>query len=415
MSSPESSSSSHLHGRSRHGSVMGQIPGPDIMSPALSTMPTTRRSRALSDARIVALRTESRSDSDIAKKIAIAFRELTYRHTWIIPLWILLASYSLYFLSDPNSLSHRVLKKFVVPSYKIPGTDQYGKGRNDFFFVAYYAIFFTFLREFMMICVFRPIAKSVGIKNEGKIKRFMEQCYAIFYYGISGPLGLWIMHGLPLWWFETTPFYLDYPHYTHDFWFKIYYLGQASFWSQQALVMILQLEKPRKDYQALVLHHIVTIALIWCSYRFHFTWMGLEVFLTMDISDFFFAIAKTSNYLDSEFTGPIFVFFVISWIYLRHWVNLRILWSILTEFRTVGAWELNWVTQQYKCYISQPIVFFLLGTLQLINLYWLYLILRILWRFVQGSAAKDDRSDDEEESEGETDDESSEEETKKSR
>ncbi|KAG2733306.1 hypothetical protein G9P44_004296 [Scheffersomyces stipitis] len=398
----------------RHrGSSVGEINVGDTAAPGLSTMRTSKRQRKMSDARIVALSCESSSDIAILKKIGIASRELCYRHTWIVPLLVLIASYSTYWLSGVDTRVHRFLEALVVPSYKIPGTDQYGKGENDFYFVGFYAIFFTFLREFVVVCVLRPLAKALGIKRESKVKRFMEQGYAIFYYGLSGPAGLWIMSTLPLWFFETTPFYVNYPHKTHDFYFKVYYLGQAAFWVQQSVVLILQLEKPRKDFKELVLHHIITIALIWSSYRFHFTWMGLEIFITMDVSDFFLASSKTLNYLDYAISGPFIFVFALIWIYLRHYVNIRILWSVLTEFRTVGEWELNWDTQQYKCYISQPIVFFLIAALQIVNLYWLFLIFRILSRYIFGGVAKDERSDDDSETEETGEEETGEEEAKK--
>jgi acyl-CoA-dependent ceramide synthase len=87
------------------------------------------------------------------------------------------------------------------------------------------------------------------------------------------------------------------------------------------------------------------------------------------------------------------------WIYLRHYLNLKILWAVLTEFRTVGPFELNWETQQYKCWISQYITFALLASLQAVNLFWLYLILRILANYIFNSVTKDERSEDEEEEE----------------
>jgi TLC domain len=43
---------------------------------------------------------------------------------------------------------------------------------------------------------------------------------------------------------------------------KRYYLMQASYWCQQLIVLVLRLEKPRKDYKELVAHHIVTLWLI---------------------------------------------------------------------------------------------------------------------------------------------------------
>lgn len=95
--------------------------------------------------------------------------------------------------------------------------------------------------------------------------------------------------------------------------------------------------------------------------------------------------------------GPYFALFVCSWVYLRHFLNLKILFSILTEFATVGPYELNWETQQYKCLLSQVITFSLLAALQALNLFWLFFIIRIAYRFVFLNVAKDDRSDEEDE------------------
>jgi acyl-CoA-dependent ceramide synthase len=43
---------------------------------------------------------------------------------------------------------------------------------------------------------------------------------------------------------------------------KRYYLMQAAFWTQQLFVLLLRLEKPRKDYYELVAHHFVTLWLV---------------------------------------------------------------------------------------------------------------------------------------------------------
>ena len=385
----------------RRGSSVGNIHLGDTSSPAFSTMQRRASSRKRSDARLHQISIKLGLDSDWASVLWIAFRELCLRQTWIIPGLVVVATVGLYVILSPGLYIHDILGRGIVLSYHVPGTNQYGKGVNDFYFVFYYSLFFTFLREFVMCCFLRPLAAYCGITREAKQKRFMEQTYAIFYTGCLGPFGLWIMLGLPIWYYNTTEFYVTYPHFTHSFLFKLYYLGQAAYWVQQTIVLSLQLEKPRKDFQELVFHHIVTIALIWCLYRFHFTWMGIAIYITMDISDFFLSISKTLNYLDSPMTIPALSVFVVSWIYFRHYLNLKILYSVLTEFRTVGEWELNWDTQQDKCYISQPTVFFLIGALQLVNAYWLFLIFRIIYRYVTGGIAKDERSDDEEEEEEE--------------
>jgi len=64
--------------------------------------------------------------------------------------------------------------------------------------------------------------------------------------------------------------------------------------------MILGLEKPRKDWYELVGHHAVTVALAGGSYWFHFTHMGIGVFITHDISDFFFAVCHSPHFLSTQ-------------------------------------------------------------------------------------------------------------------
>ena len=56
--------------------------------------------------------------------------------------------------------------------------------------------------------------------------------------------------------------YEGYPHRTHDAAFKFYYLLQAAYWAQQAVVMTIGMEKPRKDFRELIAHHVVTLVLI---------------------------------------------------------------------------------------------------------------------------------------------------------
>jgi acyl-CoA-dependent ceramide synthase len=73
----------------------------------------------------------------------------------------------------------------------------------------------------------------------------------------------------------------------------------------------------------------------------------------------------------------------------------------LTEFRTVGLYELNWETQQYKCWISQIITFALLACLQALNLFWLSLLLRSAKNYVFDNVRADERSDNEQEDEEE--------------
>ncbi|KAL8968769.1 MAG: hypothetical protein Q9197_004703 [Variospora fuerteventurae] len=332
-------------------------------------------------------------------------------HTWMLPLAILLAFLSLYAVNPTES---NILHPFIFLSYRLPldaGADpstppHYGKGRWDIAFVSFYTILLSFTREFIMQELLRPLARRCGLRSEGKQSRFMEQMYTAIYFILMGPAGLYVMSRTPVWYFNTRGMYEFFPHRSHEAVFKFYYLFQAAYWAQQAIVLLLGMEKPRKDFKELVAHHIVTLALIALSYRFHFTYMGIAVYIAHDISDFFLAnstnvrllvqTSKSLNYINSSLQGPYFGACILIWIYLRHIQTLRIILSLFTEFQTVGPYELNWETQQYKCLLSNVITFGLLAALQALNLFWLYCLFRSAYRFVVHKIAKDDRSDDDE-------------------
>lgn len=223
------------------------------------------------------------------------WKSYSMKHTWLNPLVVCLAVVLAYAIrpSPSNPVYPALFLSYPLPRDKgaDPATPiQYGKGAKDFAFVAFYTIVLSFTREFLMQRFLRPLAIHCGIRSRGKQARFMEQTYTAMYFALFGPLGLYIMSRTPIWYFNTAAMYESFPHKTHEALFKAYYLLQASYWAQQMIVLLLMLEKPRKDFKELVAHHIITLSLIWCSYRFHFTYMGIAVYITHDVSDFFLAV-----------------------------------------------------------------------------------------------------------------------------
>jgi acyl-CoA-dependent ceramide synthase len=234
-----------------------------------------------------------RSRRSIRRKLKNHAKE----HTWLVPLVLILGVLSLYAINPSES---NVMHHFIFLSYKLPARDyhegieeipQYGKGLWDVAFVSFYTIVLSFTREFAMQELLRPLARFAGIKSRGKQLRFMEQMYTAMYFGVTGPFGLYVMSRSPVWYFKTAAMYEGFPHRSHEAPFKFYYLFEAAYWAQQAIVMLLGQEKRRKDFKELVAHHIVTLSLIALSYRFHFTYMGIAIYVSHDISDFFLAVS----------------------------------------------------------------------------------------------------------------------------
>lgn len=72
-----------------------------------------------------------------------------------------------------------------------------------------------------------------------------------------------------------------------------------------------------------------------------------------------------------------------------------------SQFATIGLYKLDWETEQYKCSISHWIAFVLLAALQAVNIFWFFLVLRILKRVIRtfGEEKVDERSEYDEEDE----------------
>lgn len=328
---------SHLRPRARRRSSLGCDPRGDTGGPALATIkpiagshlhtipatpsPTVREHRR--SGRFARARRKVR-------RFFSRWKRLSFRHTWVNPLLVVLCfvvPYAIspgkdswaypffglsYRLDDQSSGGHHADLPFSAKNAFTPGgaqnsplssdpsswtnrlhTVQYGKGLKDLLFVTFYTVFLSLCRESIMQLLLRPIAiHTFGIpRSSQKLARFMEQAYTAIYFSVSAPIGLYVMSHSPIWYFETRPMYEGFPHRTHSAIFKAYYLVQASYWMQQALVLLLQLEKPRKDFRELVAHHLITLGLIAGSYRYHFGRMGLAVYIIHDVSDFFLAVS----------------------------------------------------------------------------------------------------------------------------
>lgn len=70
------------------------------------------------------------------------------------------------------------------------GGIRYDKGPQDALFLAFYIIVFSFLRQAITEFGVRPLAVKLGVRGESKLKRFMEQGYALCYFLASASLGL---------------------------------------------------------------------------------------------------------------------------------------------------------------------------------------------------------------------------------
>lgn len=151
---------------------------------SISTMPLQPHSKQASDRR------RARAASNTSRPLD-PIAESTHKHTWIIPGAIAAALFLLFlvFGGDDESNPFRALVLLSYPILQADGSVVYGKGRKDLMFCGFYTAVFTFIREFSMEMVLRPLARWLEL-SKSKQSRFMEQCYALVYFIAFGLFGL---------------------------------------------------------------------------------------------------------------------------------------------------------------------------------------------------------------------------------
>lgn len=89
----------------------------------------------------------------------------------------------------PNPFESLIFISHYIPTSS-PDDPRYAKGYLDLLFVAYYIIFFSFVRQTITVTIFRSLGKYFGIKKRAKLDRYGEQGYALVYFGVMGAWGV---------------------------------------------------------------------------------------------------------------------------------------------------------------------------------------------------------------------------------
>ncbi|CAF4253937.1 unnamed protein product [Rotaria sp. Silwood2] len=184
---------------------------------------------------------------------------------------------------------------------------------------------------------------------------------------------------------------------------KLMYFIQCGFYLH-SVYGTLYMDYKRKDFYVMLLHHVVTMALIFVSYATRYHKIGLLVLYVHDITDIWLELTKALHYLGSREDGrqyPIwetaasgcFIMFTFCWFLFRlYWYPMKVLYSagVVTAYR---AYDKGCGLYAF----FNGLLWILLG----LNIYWLYFILQFLFRVCSGTLnnlhdVREDEDDDDE-------------------
>ncbi|XP_043979017.1 ceramide synthase 5 [Gambusia affinis] len=195
------------------------------------------------------------------------------------------------------------------------------------------------------------------------------------------------------WMWDTRHCWYNYPYQVMTPGLYHYYVTELAFyWS---LMFSQFTDIKRKDFLIMFIHHLATVSLISFSYANNMARVGSLVLCVHDASDFLLEAAKMANYTkyqrlcDCLFIVFSVVFFITRLVIYPVWVLNS---TMFESWAIIGPYPSWWVFNV------------LLLLLQVMHVFWAYLIFRIAFKAImRGKVCNDVRSDIESSSEEEPD------------
>ncbi|XP_034035743.1 ceramide synthase 2-like isoform X1 [Thalassophryne amazonica] len=217
-------------------------------------------------------------------------------------------------------------------------------------------------------------------------KKFCEASWRFVFYLIAFTAGLCSLINTA-WFWDHRECWRGYPKQPMSETHYWYYILELSFYL--SLLLCVSVDVKRKDFKEQVIHHIATIFLISFSYCGNYVRVGTLVMLVHDSSDFLLESAKMFHYAGWTRTcDSLFVVFALVFLVTRLVVYpCRVVHTTLVVSR-----------EFFQPFFGYYFFNILLLILQALHIFWAYLILRMVCKFVfLGKVEKDERSDEESE------------------
>ncbi|KAM4739093.1 ceramide synthase 1 isoform 1-T1 [Anableps anableps] len=257
-----------------------------------------------------------------------------------------------------------------------------------FFFCAF---LWTIIRKGLTESLFKPLAQWCRLMPKDAAK-MPESAWKLVFYTMSWSYSTYLLF------FSSYSFFHDPPSVFYN-WksgmtvptdIAIAYLIQGSFYGHSIYATV-NMDTWRKDSAVMVVHHIITLALISFSYAFRYHNVGILVLFLHDINDVLLEFTKLNVYLKSRGGGYHLlndvlsnmgsVSFSITWFWFRlYWFPLKVLYATcVSSIQSVP---------------NIPFYFFfnaLLFALLLMNIYWFLFIVIFVVKLLKVKEVNDVR------------------------
>eukprot|EP01065_Artemidia_motanka_P053646 TRINITY_DN9_c1_g1_i1.p1 TRINITY_DN9_c1_g1~~TRINITY_DN9_c1_g1_i1.p1 ORF type:complete len:345 (+),score=128.70 TRINITY_DN9_c1_g1_i1:88-1122(+) len=247
-------------------------------------------------------------------------------------------------LSRPTSEYDGVLGRFAQLLFP-GGTTPAPPIPSEMWTAVLFFLLWAVVRKCSFTYILLPSVRKAGAPEDGVHD---YKCAVLFWNGAFHTAStLWLYMWLPWhrWYWDTSLLWENSKNGTQvqpmELEFKVFYMLQLGYHIQS--IVWHAIEERRPDFLTMVVHHVVTIALIVGSWYKCYVRIGMLVLLVHDASDVFVCACKATHMCGMKKASHVlFVVMFFSWLYYRLWLYPTwVIYSVST-FPDIGsfAWSL---------------------------------------------------------------------------
>ncbi|KAG8178483.1 hypothetical protein JTE90_024643 [Oedothorax gibbosus] len=272
-----------------------------------------------------------------------------------------------------------------------PTWQYYNYSTNDLLFVILLSIIWTVFRHFASEKIFKPLAVQYGLSPTNQAK-MPESAWKFTYYLCAWSFSLYVVV------LSGKYTFFQKPSSVWTGWslgasppvdIYLMYMGQCGFYLH-SLYATMFLDQWRKDSLVMMIHHVLTLALISISYLLRYHNIGTLVLLTHDFCDILLEFTKLNVYFKIQ-NGKLikahelcanasFLGFSVAWFVSRlYCYPMRVLYAAT-----------YYVQKQQLELPCALLMNSLLWILQILNIYWFLFILKFLYCVATGQVSEVD-------------------------
>jgi len=253
-----------------------------------------------------------------------------------------------------------------------------------------FAVFFTFLRLAVARWVVKPLGKPLNLKASNYTK-LEEAIMQVGFYTWGWSYNAAYLFKQDWFWNPIVSFLDNFPRQANEYEISFYYSLQIG-WYLHGVYTHFFLDTKKSDFAIMIVHHVVTLSLLYGAYVVGYFRVGMLVMFSMDVCDIFLYSAQILKIVKSggKVDYPAAVYYIGFGTIPVSWFFFRLVYFPFVVMRTTAIDAC--IASGYDNADGWAPFNLLLFILLCLNTWWFSIIVKIMWRSItsQSLQALDD-------------------------